>query len=369
MKKFSLVPPSTSDLDKDTFVTRRPMSPNFVQPTDLCVTDPSGFVHLDNMAGHTSFLSDEASSAALVDSAGVKAASDAVVHAEAAYLADPSSVHLMDLNQRRVEYILRTCMEEDFWRQKSTVRWVMEGERNTRFFQSLVKQKRVRTRIHSIHADGRTISDENELRSSASSFFQHHLSNDMIFDVIHHLHALVHMGMLLPIHWHGCTPSVDFMSVGTTSVLRPVRTIIVRWLLPPDPWIKLNTDGSYDQHTGVASGGGLFRDHLGALLLAFHTPLVVTSSFDAELQSLLHGLHLARRFDVPVWIKLDSLVVIRLLQTDRPGPWQGNRPADYMARRGSTSSALHLLTTQTVPRFFMTLVRMDQIGYPSFRVR
>ncbi|KAL8517772.1 hypothetical protein ACS0TY_015841 [Phlomoides rotata] len=112
----------------------------------------------------------------------VKAASDAVVHAEAAYLADPSSVHLMDLNQRRAEYILRTCMEEDFWCQKSTVRWVVEGERNTRFFQSLVKQKRVRTRIHSIHADGRTISDENELRSSASSFFQHHLSNDMIFD-------------------------------------------------------------------------------------------------------------------------------------------------------------------------------------------
>ncbi|KAL8557851.1 hypothetical protein ACS0TY_005088 [Phlomoides rotata] len=198
--------------------------------------------------------------------------------------------------------------------------------------------------------------------------------------------------MLLPVHWHGCTPSVDFMPVGNPSVPRPVRSIIVRWLLPPDPWIKLNTDGSYDQHTGVASGGGLFRDHLGALLLAFHTSLVVTSSFDAELQTLLHGLHLARRFDAPVWIELDSLEVVRLLLTNRPGPWQvqhtlvrirtlmaqfrtrvthifreGNRPADYMARRGSTSSALHLLTTQTVPRFFMTLVRMDQIGYPSFR--
>ncbi|KAL8537887.1 hypothetical protein ACS0TY_012856 [Phlomoides rotata] len=112
----------------------------------------------------------------------VKAASNAVVHAEAAYLADPSSVLLMDLNQRRAEFILRTRMEEDFWRQKSAVRWVVEGERNTRFFQSLVKQKRVQTRIHSIHADGRTISDENELRASAASFFQHHLSNDMIFD-------------------------------------------------------------------------------------------------------------------------------------------------------------------------------------------
>ncbi|KAL8462964.1 hypothetical protein ACS0TY_033828 [Phlomoides rotata] len=117
-----------------------------------------------------------------LDWLGVKAISDAVVRAKAAYLADPSSVLLLELNRSRAEYILRTRMEEDFWRQKSVVRWVVVGERNTRFFQSLVKQKRVRTRIHSIHADGRTISDENELRPSAASFFQHHLSNDMIFD-------------------------------------------------------------------------------------------------------------------------------------------------------------------------------------------
>ncbi|KAL8508723.1 hypothetical protein ACS0TY_019109 [Phlomoides rotata] len=101
----------------------------------------------------------------------VKDASDAVVRAEAAYLVDPSSVLLVELNRSRAEYILRTRMEEDFWRQKSAVRWVVERERNTRFFQ-----------IHSIHADGRIISDENELQALAASFFQHHLSNDMIFD-------------------------------------------------------------------------------------------------------------------------------------------------------------------------------------------
>ncbi|KAL8491579.1 hypothetical protein ACS0TY_023248 [Phlomoides rotata] len=67
---------------------------------------------------------------------------------------------------------------------------------------------------------------------------------------------------------------------------------------------------------------GLIRDHLGALRLAFHTPLVVTSSFDVELQALLHGLYLARRFDAPIWIELNSLVVVHLLQTNRPDPWQ-----------------------------------------------
>ncbi|KAL8542826.1 hypothetical protein ACS0TY_003640 [Phlomoides rotata] len=84
------------------------------------------------------------------------------------------------------------------------------------------------------------------------------------------------------------------MSVSSPSVPRPVRVTLVHWFVLPDSWIKLNTDGSYNQHMGAASGGGLILDHLGALLLAFHTPLVVTSNFDAELQMLLHGLYLAR---------------------------------------------------------------------------
>ncbi|KAL8485041.1 hypothetical protein ACS0TY_027372 [Phlomoides rotata] len=151
------------------------------------------------------------------------------------------------------------------------------------------------------------------------------------------------------------------MPVDSHLVPRPVRTILVHWLLPPDPWIKLNTDGSYDQHTGVAFSKGLIWGHLGALHLAFHTPLVVTSSFDVELQTLLPGLYLTRRFDALVWIELDSLVVVHLLQTDHSGPWQGNRPADYMARLGVTSSALHLLSAHTPPRYFLILVRMDQI--------
>ncbi|KAL8473625.1 hypothetical protein ACS0TY_030460 [Phlomoides rotata] len=97
---------------------------------------------------------------------------------------------------------------------------------------------------------------------------------------------------------------------------------MVHWLLPPDPWIKHNTDGSYDQYMRVVSGRGLIRDHLDTLRLVFHTLLVVTSSFDAVLYALIHGLYLARRFDAPVWIELDSLVVVCLLQTGRPGPRQ-----------------------------------------------
>ncbi|KAL8549734.1 hypothetical protein ACS0TY_008541 [Phlomoides rotata] len=201
-------------------------------------------------------------------------------------------------------------------------------------------------------------------------------------------------GKILPINWHGCTSSVNSIPVGTTSAWIPVRPTLVRWLLPPNPWIKLNTDGSFNRNTGVASGGGLIRDHSGDLQLAFCMPLEATSSFDAELQALLYGLYLARQFNRPVWIELDALEVVRLLDTDRPGAWhiqhtlahvralmaqiqqtwithifrEGNRPADYMATMGFGSHALHIVYPHSAPKNFLELVSMDRIGYPSFRV-
>ncbi|KAL8531938.1 hypothetical protein ACS0TY_008517 [Phlomoides rotata] len=202
-------------------------------------------------------------------------------------------------------------------------------------------------------------------------------------------------GKFLPINWHGCSSSVNSIPVGTTSAWIPVRPTLVRWLLPPNPWIKLNTDGSFNRNTGVASGGGLIRDHSGDLQLAFCMPLEATSSFDAELQALLYGLYLARQFNNrPVWIELDALEVVRLLDTDRPGAWhiqhtlahvralmaqiqqtwithifrEGNRPADYMATMGFGSHALHIVYPHSAPKNFLELVSMDRIGYPSFRV-
>lgn len=63
-------------------------------------------------------------------------------------------------------------MEEDFWRQKASVRWLSDGDRNTRFYQSWVKQKRVRLRIHGIIDNGIEIVDEDEIKQSAVGFFQ-----------------------------------------------------------------------------------------------------------------------------------------------------------------------------------------------------
>lgn len=90
-------------------------------------------------------------------------------------------------------------------------------------------------------------------------------------------------GKLLPIQWRGCTLSVAFMPPGTLPVPRSARSTLVCWLLPPPLWIKFNIDGLFDRLTSVTFGAGLIHDLLSNLKLAFHTPLEVTSSFDAEL--------------------------------------------------------------------------------------
>ena len=69
-------------------------------------------------------------------------------------------------------------MEEDFWRQKAAMKWLVEGDKNTRFYQSWVKQKRVRLRIHKIHVNGREVTDDLEIKSSAVDFFKNLLAPD-----------------------------------------------------------------------------------------------------------------------------------------------------------------------------------------------
>ena len=55
----------------------------------------------------------------------------------------------------------------------------MEGERNAKFFQGWVKQKRTKSRIHSIEEEGRIITEDEELRTSAVEFFQNLLTSDI----------------------------------------------------------------------------------------------------------------------------------------------------------------------------------------------
>ena len=94
-----------------------------------------------------------------------------------------------------------------------------------------------------------------------------HLENDFNVEnvcrrVVTYLRCLVLASHLGPDQWAGCDPKVDFMGAQTkNSKIRKVEKVV--WRLPLWPWLKINTDGSFEGSTGSAGVGGVVRDHLG----------------------------------------------------------------------------------------------------------
>lgn len=64
-----------------------------------------------------------------------------------------------------------------------------------------------------------------------------------------------------------------------------------RWSSPSPPWLKLNLDGV--ARSGSATGGGIIRDNLGSLVLAYAGNFDSVSSNMAEALALFGGLKLA----------------------------------------------------------------------------
>ncbi|XP_056847414.1 uncharacterized protein LOC108829345 [Raphanus sativus] len=63
--------------------------------------------------------------------------------------------------------------EEMFWKQKSRVFWLREGDRNTKFFHALTKQRRARNKITQLLGENGTIvEDEEGLVAIATSYFR-----------------------------------------------------------------------------------------------------------------------------------------------------------------------------------------------------
>ncbi|WZZ78223.1 hypothetical protein YC2023_098795 [Brassica napus] len=63
--------------------------------------------------------------------------------------------------------------EELFWKQKSRVFWLKEGDRNTKFFHALTKQRRARNKITQLlDENGNIVEDEVGLVAIATSYFR-----------------------------------------------------------------------------------------------------------------------------------------------------------------------------------------------------
>ncbi|XP_027178018.1 uncharacterized protein LOC113777177 [Coffea eugenioides] len=103
------------------------------------------------------------------------------------------------------------------------------------------------------------------------------------------LMQLVRAKVFRELHFRGNTDCKWFRYV-VAPLKVSKRSISVSWLKPPLGTLKLNSDASMVE--GVASGGGLIRNHEGNLIFTFYKEFGVADVLLAEGLALLHGLQL-----------------------------------------------------------------------------
>ncbi|KAG6466891.1 hypothetical protein ZIOFF_075313 [Zingiber officinale] len=71
-------------------------------------------------------------------------------------------------------------MEEDFWKQRAAIRWMGEGERNTKFFHSTVQKKRSASRLFRVWEEGQCLDQPERIRESGVRYFQELLTGETV---------------------------------------------------------------------------------------------------------------------------------------------------------------------------------------------
>lgn len=93
-----------------------------------------------------------------------------------------------------------------------------------------------------------------------------------------------------------------------------------RWTPPPEGWLKINSDGSFDCDLGQGVGAAVVRDHSGIVLAAtarrygpIHDPLV------AEVLAACDGVKLAKQLGLSdIILESDNSVLVKLLMEEVP---------------------------------------------------
>ncbi|XP_015160507.1 uncharacterized protein [Solanum tuberosum] len=106
---------------------------------------------------------------------------------EQLFLDDPSPTHRGILQQAQAELKQYKHFEEEFWRQKARMQWFEEGDRNTKFFHSLVRGRRKRLNLKGISKiDGTWIESENAIAEEGIDFFTKQFTGEAVDHVITH---------------------------------------------------------------------------------------------------------------------------------------------------------------------------------------
>ncbi|KAH9750075.1 reverse transcriptase domain-containing protein [Citrus sinensis] len=110
----------------------------------------------------------------------VQQAEEEVAQKERLYDISGSADDRASFSEARARLQQALLREEIFMRQQSSVRWVREGDSNTRFFHAMIRKKRQLFHIHRIRDDSSSewITDPSAVAASAVDFFRDLLSGD-----------------------------------------------------------------------------------------------------------------------------------------------------------------------------------------------
>ncbi|XP_027122034.2 uncharacterized protein [Coffea arabica] len=104
---------------------------------------------------------------------GVRKARGEVLRLEGLFDSDPSESNLLALQEARTGLKNSLMIEEGYWRQKARVKWIREGDKNSKYFHSIVTERRAKAVIHRIKGtNGVWLTEEDRIAVEAVEYFK-----------------------------------------------------------------------------------------------------------------------------------------------------------------------------------------------------
>nr|XP_027096084.1 uncharacterized protein LOC113715980 [Coffea arabica] len=109
----------------------------------------------------------------------VQVAEETLRHCQEEFDAARDDSSRMQLREAQARYARALGVECEYWRQKSAIRWIQQGDANTKFFHSIVKQRRNANFVSRVRdGTGCWLEEEEDIRNSAVQYFEKLLTSD-----------------------------------------------------------------------------------------------------------------------------------------------------------------------------------------------